>query len=493
MITAIIYVLVTVLVLIISIVIVRTLRIKYKPAPYTAPEPCDIDMDAAIRGLQSIIRIPTVSHRDDSLIDHSKFKELHDTLSKLFPNIYRVCEIHEFPTSILYRWSSSSAAATKDSSLDPILLMAHVDVVPPGDPTLWEHDPFSGDIVDGVLWGRGTIDTKTTAFSLLFGVEDSIRRNRVPKRDIFMSLSHNEEIQGNGIFNTISYFKEHNIHLSLVLDEGGAVYTNAPVLNIPAVFVGIAEKGYCDIRVTSSGTGGHASMPPDHTALGTLARAITLSESHPYTPRIPEPLRRTLAAVAPRLPFALRIFCANLWLFGGVAVRAAVRFLPQGNPLSAMLRTTVAWTMARGSGQSNVLPKTAEATANLRLLAPETPEGARRRMEAVVGGLGVEVEVLAGFEQDPVSQSWGWQWEAVEEAARDVWGGETVVAPFLLMGSTDSSHVARAGLCEHVYRLTPFQLDVKLVHNVNERVDVKSVKDCVEFYVRLLDRFTDKK
>ena len=158
-----------------------------------------------------------------------------------------------------------------------------------------------------------------------------------------------------------------------------------------------------------------------------------------------------------------------------------------------MMRTTIAWTTASAADQANVLPKEATATANLRLLAPETPESAKKRLEKVLEGQDAEVSIVSGFNPDPVSNSWGWQWDAFVETSRDVWGDNTVVAPFLLVGSTDSSSVARAGLCNYVYRLSPFIFDIKLVHNINERVSVKSAQQCIEFYVRLVRRLTAEK
>ena len=485
MITEIVCFVATALVILVTVVVVRALRIRPVKVSRPPPEPHGIDLDEAIRGLQTIIRIPTVSHKDIKLVDIDKFKELRATLEKLFPNIYRVCEVNKFPTALLYHWK-----ADKPSDIEPVLLMSHIDTVPPGDLSLWEHDPFSGDIVDGELWGRGTIDTKTTAFSLLFAIETAIRQHRTPKMDVYILIGHDEEVQGKGIFSTIDYLKEHNVHLSLTFDEGGAVYQNVPVLNSPAVFIGIAEKGYCDLKITTRGTGGHASMPPDHTALGILARAITTSEAHLYEPKVPEALSRTLDALAPHLPFSQKIICANLWLFGEIGARMCVERLPQVSPFRAMMRTTIAWTTAAAADQANVLPKEATATANLRLLAPETPETAKKRMEEVLEGQDAEVSIVSGYNPDPVSNSWGWQWDAFVETSRDVWGDNTVVAPFLLVGSTDSSCVARAGLCNHVYRLYPFSYNLKLVHNINERIPVKSAKQCIEFYVRLVRRLT---
>ena len=493
-------ILVGLFVVLVTVVVVRTLRVKPVPDGYTTPEPCDVDMDAAVRALQAMIRIPTISHKDESLVDTSKFRELHALLASLFPKVHQTCEVQKFDKAILYRWPAATAAekhakegGSSDGAPLPILLMSHLDVVPPGDPALWTHGAFSGEIHNGELWGRGAVDTKVTALGALFGLETAIARGRAPERDIYLSLSSDEEVQGRGALAVLAYLQQRGIHLDLVLDEGGAVMPHISAVGGSNIaFVGIAEKSYCDIRISAESSGGHASMPPDHTALGRVAQAIALCEAHPYAPRVSEPLRRMLCALGPRLSFVPRMLCANLWLFGPLAAHACARWLPQASPLRAMLRTTAAWTMAAGAEQANILPKHAHAVVNFRLLAPETPEDAKRRVEALVAPLGVKAEVITAYVPDPVSESQGPLWDAVAATAKDVWGRDTVVSPFLVVGSTDSAHFSRARICPRVYRFSPIAPDTTLMHNIDERIPITSVHNCVEFYVRFIERFTSK-
>ncbi len=172
--------------------------------------------------------------------------------------------------SLVYRWEGT------DPDLDPVLFLAHQDVVPadPGSLDEWTHPPFSGAIEDGFIWGRGTLDCKNQLIGALEAAETLLQIGYQPRRTVLFAFGHDEEIGGpNGAQKISGWLQEQGIRAAAVLDEGGTILEGGfPGVNSPVAVIGIVEKGHIDVRMTVTGSPGHASTPPRHTAIGILAR-----------------------------------------------------------------------------------------------------------------------------------------------------------------------------------------------------------------------------
>ena len=168
------------------------------------------------------------------------------------------------------------------------------------------------------------------------------------------------------------------IRFRFVLDEGGGL-TEGIIdgINSPVAFVGIAEKGYATVRLTARTEGGHSSMPPPHTAVGMVASAVVRLESNPFPARIDGPVAVMLDYLGPEMSWPRRMALANRWLTGGLIAR---QFAAKPS-LNALIRTTMAATIARGGETENVLPKQAETVVNVRLLPGDTSASALRRIQ----------------------------------------------------------------------------------------------------------------
>jgi len=169
--------------------------------------------------------------------------------------------------SLLYTWPGADTAAA------PVVLMGHFDVVPvvPGTESRWTHDPFSGKVADGFIWGRGTLDDKVTVIAVLDAVEHLLRHGHTPTRTIYLAFGHDEEVGGEGGAGRIAerYRQRGLARPALVLDEGGALFEGGfPGLASPVALVGIAEKGFLSLELKVSGDGGHSSTPPGRTHIG---------------------------------------------------------------------------------------------------------------------------------------------------------------------------------------------------------------------------------
>jgi carboxypeptidase PM20D1 len=363
--------------------------------------------------------------------------------------------------------------------------MAHQDVVPVEDPSVWTHPPFSGRIADGYLWGRGTLDDKQNIVGQLAAVEHLLAAGFTPARTMYFAFGHDEEVGGHGAEAVAEHLAAQGVRLEFVLDEGGVVTLGIMKgLDAPAAMVGISEKGYVSVKLTARAEGGHSSMPPPRSALGRLSEALVAVESHPLPARWDGPTATMLDTVGPELAFGLRLVMSNRWLLGPV-VESTMAAKPSTN---ATLRTTTAVTMAQGSPQDNVLPQVASGVVNFRIVPGDTTESVLAHVRSVVPD-GIEVEVYEGSiasEPAPVSRHDGPAWDALSRSIRQTWPG-TVVSPYLTVGATDARNLT--GLSDRVWRFSPVaatSADLASIHGIDERISVDGVGDMVAFYVRFL-------
>ncbi len=461
-----------------AVLIVRTLRFVPPKAEQQTPPAVGVDREKAVEHLAQMIRIPTVSNADWSKVDETQFEAFRTLLKKLYPQVHELCPPERIgPTGILYHWKGRSAEK-------PVVLMAHYDVVPVVEER-WKRPPFSAEIVEGELWGRGTLDTKITLLGVMESAEALISEGFVPSNDIYMAFAGDEEVSGTSAPEIVKTLEQRGIVPSFVLDEGGAIVEKVfPGVSAPIAVIGVGEKGMADIRLTVEGKGGHASQPPKHTALGVLAKAICACEAHPFKACMTFPVRKLFETVGRHSSFVLRLVFANLWCFGGLLARLAPLL---GGEINAMMRTTQSFNMAEGSRQSNVIPSQASAVVNLRLINTTTPEAARQRLEKIIRDPSVRVEVLCGQEASPYADPSCEEYAAMARAIRHTWGDRTIVSPYLMIACSDSRHYSR--ICRNVFKFSCMALSKEqraLIHNEDERIPVKTIGDCVEFYNRLV-------
>ena len=460
-----------------AVVLVRTARFRpVKQAPRT-PAPVAFDGDRAVSCLQTLVRFPTVSHRPPVTEDEAAFQGLLSALPKLFPHVFETCTVTRLPDrALLLRWRGREPG-------DPSVMMAHYDVVPVSEEG-WEKPPFEGILENGVLWGRGTLDTKVTMNSALFAADTLIAEGFVPEKDVYFAFSGGEEINGRGAVNIVNHFREQGIKPALVLDEGGAVVKDVfPGVTEACGMIGIAEKGMLDVLYRAKSNGGHASAPKAHTPVGVLSAACARVEKRPFPMRVSPAAAQMFDTLARRSNFFYRMIFANLWLFFPLLDLIAKK---TGGEMNALLRTTVAFTQMKGSDAPNVIPPEASLVSNVRLGPGDTVESALAYLRRAVKDEAVEVSALYGTEPSPISPTDVDAYRKVVNAVTDTWEG-TVVTPYLMMQCSDSRHYAT--LAENVYRFSSLDLTKEeraSIHGHNERVRVEAVHRSVAFYIRLL-------
>jgi carboxypeptidase PM20D1 len=463
------------IVIIIKTLLFRSLQFQAEKAPVSSFGSGSVD------NLSEAIRFPTVSYSEDSPIDTSAFEGYMDFIARTYPQISKILTREVFNNfSMLYTWNG------KNSLLKPVILMAHYDVVPPGDTVSWEKNPFSGENDGKFVWGRGTLDDKAEMISILEAVEKLISEGFIPERTIYLSFGHDEEIGGTRGAGTIANkLKERGVEAEFVLDEGMALTVGmVPMMKKPVALIGTSEKGYLSVKLTVEMAGGHSSTPEKESAIIVLNRAIYNLVNKQMKARISGPVNDFIRYIGPEMPFYARAIFANRWIFNGILLNI-YKGSASGN---ALVRTTTAPTIITAGVKDNVIPAKAEAVVNFRILPGETSQDVMDHISKVVNDKKVKISPLPGAisEPAPVSPSDTQGFMNILTALRQVYP-EAVVAPTMMVGASDSKHFMV--VTKNIYRFAPIVVnpgDMARIHGLNERTPIEDFKKGIGFYYRLI-------
>ncbi len=420
--------------------------------------------------------------------DPQTFEQIHAVIDQRFPLLTQHLELTEFgQAGRMYKWAAQPTEGFVEKPADtrPLILMAHLDVVPIGDPAAWEFEPFSGANDGERIYGRGAIDDKGALTTVLRGVETLLEQGFTPTRDIYLCFGDNEETAGDTAIKMAAYFETHNIEPFLVLDEGGAVVDPGvlPGVGHSAAMIGVAEKGILDVLLTATASGGHASTPPKRGATARIGRAITRIEKHEFPGSLPSATKHMLSELGRYAPGALRMVYANVDALAAPLTRALQLAGPE---TAAMTRTTAAVTQLSGSPASNVLAETATATVNLRLAVGSSSSEAIAHLRRAIDDDLIDIEILTVTEPSPVSRVDNQAWEILKSAAR--WAfPDAVPAPYIQNGATDARRFAH--LSDAVYRFAPLRMSTaerNTLHAANETVRISTLAEGVEFMMELI-------
>ena len=465
-----------------SVLAINTFTQHSRQVASTAATGSTLDVDAAAARLAGAVRLRTISFETPSDESKAALLELHRYLTTTFPAVHATLGREIVGGySLLYRWQGS------DPHAPPLMLMAHQDVVPvaPGTEPNWHAKPFGGEIRDGFVWGRGTWDDKGNLMAILEAIERLTTAGFRPTRTIYLAFGHDEENGGaEGAAAIAALLQARGVHLGFVLDEGMLVTEGmVPGLAPPAALIGVAEKGSVTLRLTSSATPGHSSMPGSRTAIGALAVALARLEHAPMRAAIRGTAAEMFDVLAPEMNLPGRLMLSNRWLFGRVLEHQLA-----GIPATAaLLRTTTAVTIIQGGNKQNVLPGSADAWVNFRLLPGDTTNDVVLHVRRVIADRDIRIEVEPGANPpSPVSPTSGEGYRRVERAMRALEPG-VVVAPGLLVGGTDSRHMQ--ALADGVYRFSPVHAhseDLARFHGTDERISLANYALLIRFYEQLI-------
>jgi carboxypeptidase PM20D1 len=482
--------LVLVLVVIAGIAVWRTLQFgatSEAQASVTLPEPPPVDVASAADMLGAAIRIQTVTYAagDPKPGADQPWIDLHAALQAHYPDIFAKMSLEYVDTNaMLMTWAGT------DPSLQPIILMAHQDVVPvnPGTDADWTHGPFGGVVADGYIWGRGAMDDKGSLIAILEAGDALAKSGWTPKRTVIFAFGHDEEVSGNGAQAIFALLKSRNVTPIMVLDEGFFVLENNPITGKATAMIGVAEKGSVSVSITANTEGGHSSRPPLNSGSVRIAKVILALENNqmPMDLSAP-PFGQMMQALAPDLPFATKLALANRWLLGGV-----VKSQLSEGIAAAMVRTTTAPTMMTGSIKENVLPQRANALVNFRIHPNDSIEKVLQHVRDVTSGIpDLTIETSGGMgggmEPSGVSAASGEVWNVLKAVGSET-GGGVPAAPALVIAATDSRFASVISK-DAVYRFQPAvfgDADIAGFHGTNERLSVDNLARMIRGYAQIM-------
>jgi carboxypeptidase PM20D1 len=471
-----------------AVVLVLTGVVVYRAAVFLPPEQAKvepvahvIDAQAVAVHLSQAVRFATISNQPPAPIDPAPFDGFVAWLAATYPEVHQGLSREILGNrTVLYKW------AGKDSAAKPAMLAAHYDVVPviPGTEGAWKHPPFAGDIAEGYVWGRGTLDDKSAVVTILEAVTYLLKQGYKPQQTIYLSFDHNEElVDDTGAAAVVAHLKAQNIRLAWSLDEGSFVLDGiVPGLAQPVASINVTEKGYLTLNLTAHAAGGHSSMPPRETAVGILARAIVALQQAPLPGGLNGVSGEMFSALARYMSFGKRVLFANQWLFGALIERE----LAKSPSTNAMLRTTTAPTMLSGSVKENVLPIEATATVNFRLHPRDTPERVIDYVKNTIADDRVSITMLRGYGASRVAAVDSPAFRAMANAVRQVYG-DVVVASGITIAGTDSRYYET--VADNAYRFNPMMIsaqDLAGFHGTNERLSLENLVRATRFYIELI-------
>ena len=438
------------------------------------PQPDPDRAMAYAEKLSAMIRCDTTSYAN--VREPEKFERFHALLAGLFPLVHEKLERTDIDGNLLYYWPGRAHDR-------PIVLMSHQDVVPAEG--TWEHAPFSGDIADGKVWGRGASDTKCSVMAFFQAVEELLAAGYEPANDVYIASSCTEEWAGDGAPKLVAELKRRGVRPFLVCDEGGGIITE-PIGGIPGNFamVGVFEKGKADVKFTARSTGGHASAPTANTPIARLSAFVTDVEKHaPFRKKFLPEVTAMFTRLAPYAPFGLRLVMGNLWLFQPLMKLVLPRVSAQAG---AMLRTTIAFTMQSGSDAYNVLPQEATLGANMRFIPHQGEQESLAIIRRLAEKHGLEMEVVHTNDYSEPVDIHGEAFRQVERVIGETFPG-LPVSPYVMTGATDAHFYQE--ICDSCVRFAPVIYgpeQMKGMHGINENIEYSCLPGAVDFYKNLI-------
>jgi len=439
--------------------------------------------DDAVNHLSQAIQIRTISPENLSDFDSIAFYQFNDFLKNTYPLVDSLLELKRFNEfTHLYEWEGTN------KELEPIVLMAHLDVVPVIEKNIsaWKETPFEGLIKNDTIWGRGAIDDKNGVIGILEATEMLLEAGHTPERTLYFSFGHDEELGGSlGAKVVVDYLEENNIKPAMVLDEGLMITEGlVPGIDKPVALIGTSEKGSTTLELSVTVDGGHSSIPKPETAIDILSNAIAKLKQEPFPTEITPPLAGFIEFIGPEMPFTNKLVFANANVLGPV-LKNIYSKSETGN---ALVRTTTSPTIFNAGVKENVLPRYASAIVNFRLLPGLSIEGLIEHVQKTIDDPRIKVRTSGEFNStaSEISSHNTYQFEMLHRTIKEIFP-DAVVGPNLMVGGTDSKHFIR--ISNQVFRFSPFVSNPKTVgglHGINEHITTYDFKNTIRFYHQLI-------
>lgn len=410
------------------------------------------------RALSLCIREQTVSGQGDA-----PFLRLQSVLRELFPRVFDLCAVQTLEGGAMLLHLRGERTAR------PLLFLSHMDVVSAGNARRWRFPPFSGEVSQGYVYGRGAADMKGHMVCLLSAAEELLCAGWQPKGDIWFAFGSNEEIRGDSMQRMCGILQAQGVRPAFVLDEGGAVTHLSSLSPSLSAYVGVAEKGRLLFRITSDGP----------RAMERLTRAATRISRIRCKSSLCAATRMTLLALSKKEKGLRARVLSHQGLFKPYIMGALSR-TAQGR---AVTRTLLSVTGMKGDALCGDMP---EISYQASVLPGDSAEELLARVRRAVRDERVRMETDCCDEPGLTSQPYGEAWDALATAIA-VHFPHTAVVPCLLAGGSDARRMEP--ICSHVYRFSPFVMpteELARIHNADERISVENLVRGVSFFRQIL-------
>ena len=463
----------------------------------------EVDLDGAVQRLSKAVTFPTISNQDRDDFDTKAFEDYHKFLEQAYPLVHKNLkkELHGDPRpySLLYTWEGT------DPSLEPALFYAHQDVVPVPEDSRdqWKQDPFSGAVVDGYIWGRGVLDDKNQIHGILEAAEMKLKEGWQPSRTLYFVFGQDEEVGGGeGAKKVADALEARGIkRFAYVMDESAPLTPGIfPGIKENTALIGIAQKGFISLELKIEGVGGHSSMPPEESNIGILAKAITKLEAAQFPYRLHPAVRSQYRYMGPELPEEQQpLYAAVAFGKDGEMTDLEQKFIDvmsENEVTRAMLHTTIATTIFNAGIKDNVLPPTATAVVNFRPMPGDSPEVIIEHVKKAIDDDRITVkDISASTPATNIAEVGNPAYNMLEKTIRQIWGNDLIVAPFFVVGGSDSKHFQARPFAPDVYTITAIQLEnpeeYKGFHGVNERILAKEYGKTIGFFYTIFDNLEE--
>jgi carboxypeptidase PM20D1 len=429
--------------------------------------------------MSNAIRIATISPEDTTRIDSVHFNQFRFFLEQSYPLIHQ-----QLSKTIIKNYSYVFEWKGTDTSLLPIILMGHYDVVPvePSAIKLWSVQPFSGELKDSIIWGRGAVDDKAAVISILEATENLLKNGFKPVRTILLCFGHNEESTGTGAIAIVDYLQKRHIRADMVIDEGGEINTGKlKDVQRPIAMIGVAEKGYVTFELAVQKPGGHSSKPDKETAIDILTKALYKLRIVQMPVKLTAPVQEYFHRVSGSSDnFFNKMALSNLWLFKST-IQSTLGRSPEGD---AMQRTTIVPTILESGIRENVIPTNAKAIVNSRILTGETTREVEAFIKNAINDNRVTITIKGDFNTEPSpitdvnSPAFKRMEEAVYQTVDDV-----IPVPYVMLGASDSRNYR--AISNGVINFTPL-INSKGFHGIDERLPVKDFQRSINFFTNII-------
>ena len=437
--------------------------------------------EGAIDRFVQAIAIRTVSFENEYDFDSIQFRIFNQFLENNYPLADSLLEHQTFNEfSHLYKWEG------KNTTLNPMILASHIDVVPIASPRKWTVHPFTEGVKNDTIWGRGTMDDKFGVVSILETVEQLLKEGFQPERTVFLAFGHDEEVSGHrGAETMVNYLHKQGVKAEFVLDEGQSITQRMiPGLNQQVALIGIAEKGYATLELRVDLAGGHSSMPASETAIDVLAAAVSKVKQNPMPAQLTPALDGFMDKLGPAMPFQTKLFFANRNIFKSFILAAYEQASPAAN---ASIRTTTSPTIFEAGIKENIIPTSARSVINFRILPGETVEDIKTHLTNVIADDRVKISVEGKPNPaSPISPFDSKGYTILDQSIKEVFPN-LLTSPSLVIAATDARYYYK--ISPNVYRFMPNYINpenLACFHGIDERVSVEEFENGIRFYRQLI-------